>query len=173
MRRAALAALALTGACAPTAAPPRTDRRQTIEGLTMSQTDRGHPGWTLRSRLALLREEENAATLDAPTMEFYSEGKVVSRVTSRVGEIATDTHDVHLSSSVVLDSYEDHSVLTTDKLDYSSKARLFRTDSDVVVHRPQGVVYGRGMEATPDLSEIRIFHQHSLISGANPKGSQP
>jgi LPS export ABC transporter protein LptC len=160
-------------ACAPAAAPPRTDRRQTIEGLTMSQTDHGRPGWTLRSRLALLREEENAATLEAPTMEFYTDGKVVSRVTSLVGEIATDTHDVHLSSSVVLDSIDDHSVLTTDKLIYSSKTRLFSTDSDVVVHRPQGVVYGRGMEATPDLSEIRIFHQHSLLSRANPKGTTP
>jgi LPS export ABC transporter protein LptC len=168
-----LAALLGAAACAPTAAPPRTDRRQTIEGLTMSQTDHGKPGWTLRSRLALLREEENSATLEAPTMDFYTDGKVVSRVTSRFGEIATDTHDVHLSSSVVLDSFDDHSVLTTDKLIYSSKARLFRTDSDVVVHRPQGVVYGRGMEATPDLSEIRIFHQHSLLSSANPKGTTP
>jgi len=139
----------------------------------MSQTDHGKPGWTLRSRLALLREEENSATLEAPTMDFYTDGKVVSRVTSRFGEIATDTHDVHLSSSVVLDSFDDHSVLTTDKLIYSSKARLFRTDSDVVVHRPQGVVYGRGMEATPDLSEIRIFHQHSLLSSSNPKGGTP
>ena len=159
-------------ACAPVAAPPRAARRQTIEGLTMSQSDHGRPGWTLRSRLALLREEENAATLEAPTMDFYRDGKVVSRVTSLVGEIATDTHDVHLSSSVVLDSYDDNSVLTTDTLVYSSKARLFRTDSDVVVHRPQGIVYGRGMEATPDLSEIRIFHQRSVLS-AKAKGPPP
>ena len=165
------AALALaTGACSPVSAPPRSDRRQTIEGLTMSQSDHGRPGWTLRSRLALLREEENSATLQAPTMDFYRDGRVASRVTSLVGEIATDTHDVRLSSSVVLDSYDDHSVLTTDSLVYSSKARRFRTDSDVVVRRPQGVVYGRGMEATPDLSEIRIFHQRSVLD-AKAKGA--
>ena len=161
-----MAALLGAAACAPSAAPPRTDRRQTIEGLTMSQTDHGRPGWTLRSRLALLREEENAATLESPAMEFYTDGKVVSRVTALVGEIATDTHDVHLSSSVVLDSFEDRSVLTTDALVYSSQARLFRTDSAVVVTRPDGIVHGQGMEATPDLSEIRIFHQRSdLKSG--------
>lgn len=162
---AALALALAAAACAPAAAPPHTDRRQTIEGLTLSQSDRGRPAWTLRSRLALLREEQNDATLEAPIMEFYQDGRVSSRVTSLTGEIATDTHDVHLSSSVVLTSYEDHSVLTTDAMVYSSKAKRFRTDSDVVVHRPEGVVYGQGMEATPDLSEIRIFHQHSILSG--------
>ncbi len=169
MSRTAPAALALAlaaAACAPAAAPAsRADRRQTIGGLTLSQSDHGHPAWTLRSRLAILREEENAATLDAPTMEFYTDGRVTSRVTSLTGEIATDTHDVHLSSSVVLTSFEDHSVLTTDAMVYSSKAQRFRTDRDVVVHRPEGVAYGRGMEATPDLSEIRIFQQHSILSG--------
>ncbi len=165
MRRAALAALLGAAACAPAATPPRADRRQTIDGQTLSQSDAGRPAWTLRSRLALLREEENAATLDLPAMEFYKDGRAVSRVTALNGEIATDTHDVKLSSSVVLNSFEDHSILTTDVLFYSSKKRLFTTDSEVVVRRPEGVVYGKGMEATPDLSEIRIFHQHSILSG--------
>ena len=165
MRRAFLASLLAAAACAPAAAPPRTVRRQTIEGLTLSQSDGGVPAWSLKSRLAQLREEENAATLEAPAMEFYRDGRAVSRVTALNGEIATDTHDVKLSSSVVLNSYEDHSILTTDALNYDSKARLFRTDSDVVVRRPEGVVHGRGMEATPDLSEIRIFHQQSVLSG--------
>ena len=120
----------------------------------------------MRSRLAQLREEENAASLDAPTMDFYRAGKVVSRVTALAGEIATDTHDVKLSSSVVLNSFDDHSTLSTDVLYYSSKTRLFRTDAAVVVRRPEGVAYGTGMEATPDLSEIRIFHQRSVLSGA-------
>ena len=169
MRRAALAAWAsfalAGGACAPAVPPPRTDRRQTFEGLALNQSDHGRPAWTLRSRLALLREEENAATLEEPTMDFYRDGRVVSRVTSRFGEIATDTHDVHLSSSVVLNSFDDRSVLTTDVLVYSSKTRRFHTDSDVVVRRPEGVAYGKGMDATPDLSEIRIYRQHSVLSG--------
>ncbi|HEX4047434.1 MAG TPA: LPS export ABC transporter periplasmic protein LptC [Elusimicrobiota bacterium] len=165
MKSAALAALLGAAACSPAPAPPRSVRRQTIEGLTLNQSDDGRPSWTLRSRLAELREDANSATLEAPTMEFYRDGRAVSRVTALAGEIATDTHDVKLSSSVVLDSFEDHSVLTTDSLFYSSKAKLFRTNSDVVVRRPEGVAYGRGMEATPDLSEIRIFHQRSVLKG--------
>lgn len=169
MKRACAALILGVAACAPAAAPPRADRRQTIEGLTLSQSDAGKPAWTLKSRLAELLEERNAATLEAPNMEFYRDGRAVSRVTALKGQIATDTHDVTLSSSVVLNSFEDHSVLTTDSLSYSSKDRLFRTKSDVVVRRPEGVVHGRGMEATPDLSEIRIFEQRSVLSGKQPR----
>jgi len=165
VKRACAALLLGVAACAPAAAPPRADRRQTIEGLTLSQSDAGAPAWTLKSKLAELLEEKNAATLESPAMEFYRDGKAVSRVTARSGEIATDTHDVTLSSSVVLNSFEDHSVLTTESLAYSSKERLFRTRDDVTVRRPEGVVHGRGMEATPDLSEIRIFQQRSVLSG--------
>lgn len=169
MTRAAPAALLLAlaaAACAPSSAPPRADRRQTVEGLTLSQSDAGRPGWTLRSRLALLHEDRKDATLEAPVMDFYRESRVTSRVTALTGVIATDTHDVHLSSSVVLTSYEDRSVLTTDAMDYSSKDKRFRTNLDVVIHRPEGVVYGQGMEATPDLAEIHIFRQRSVLKGA-------
>lgn len=166
MRRAALPALlCAAAACARSSAPVPAVRRQTIEGLTLSQSDGGRPAWTLHSRLAQLREDRDSAILDAPAMEFYRDGRAVSRVTALHGEIGTETHDVTLSSSVVMNSFDDRSILTTDELSYSSKARLFRTESEVVVRRPEGVVYGRGMEATPDLSEIRIFHQRSVLNG--------
>ena len=168
MRTAALAALALTAACGHRAAPPREDRQQTIEGLSLSQSVAGEPAWTLRSRLARLHEDEKTASLDAPTMEFYRDGKAVSRVTALSGEVATDTHDVRLSSSVVLDSFDDHSILRTDRLLYSSQRARFHTESAVRIDRPGAVIRGEGMEATPDLSEIRIFRQRSEITG-NPR----
>jgi LPS export ABC transporter protein LptC len=160
-----LAVLALASACGPRSAPPRADRKQSIEGLTLSQSTDGRPAWTLKSPRALLREDDKMADLESPAMEFYQDGKPVSHVTSLVGEVQTDTHDVKLSSSVVLDTYEDRSRLTTDLLFYSSKRGLFHTESAVVIHRPEGVIYGEGLEAKPDLSEIRIFHQRSLLSG--------
>ena len=165
MRGSLLAALALAAACRPSAQPPRQDRRQTIEGLTLSQSDAGRPAWTLRSRLALLLEDANTADLDAPDMDFYRDGRVSSHVKSLTGIVDTVTHDVRLSSSVVLDSFEDHSRLTTEVLLYSSKTGRFHTDEEVTVHRPEGVAYGKGLDATPDLSEVHIFHQHSVLTG--------
>jgi LPS export ABC transporter protein LptC len=164
-----VAALLLAAACGSRGEPSRQEvRRQTFEGLTLSQSSGGTPKWNLKSRSALLREDAKTADLDAPVMDFFREGKAVSRVTSKTGEVQTDTHDVKLSSSVVLDSYEDHSHLTTDVLFYSSKRGRFYTESAVVIHRPEGVVHGEGMEATPDLSEIRIFRQRSVLSGKAP-----
>ncbi len=168
MRTAVLAALALAAACGPRAAAPREDRSQIIEGLSLSQSVGGVPAWTLRSRLARLHEDEKNASLEAPTMEFYRDGKAVSRVTAFSGEVATDTHDVRLSSSVVLDSFDDRSVLKTEQLLYSSKRARFHTESSVLVRRPGAVIRGEGMEAAPDLSEIRIFRQRSEITG-NPR----
>ena len=168
MRRTALAALALLAGCGSRTAPVQEVRRQTFEGLTLSQSAGGRPVWNLKSASALLREEARTADLDAPVMDFFRDGKAVSRVTARGGEVQTDTHDVKLSTSVVLDSFEDHSRLTTEVLFYSSKRGKFYTEAPVVIRRPEGVVHGEGMEATPDLTEIRIFRQRSTLTGKAP-----
>ena len=101
-----------------------------MEGLTLSQSEKGQPSWTLTSRHAILREDAERALLTEPVMEFYKYGKAVSRVTALTGEVETVSHDVKLSSSVVLDSYEDKSHLTTSELFYNSARGLFTTTAE-------------------------------------------
>jgi LPS export ABC transporter protein LptC len=96
-------------------------------------------------------------------MEFFKLGKIATRLSANSGLVHTDSSDVRLSSSVVVTSLEDNSVLRTDELLYSSKMKKFITDHDVLVRRPGAVLRGRGLEANPDLTEIRIFHQTSKI----------
>lgn len=164
--RYALAALLLAGsACGRSGEPEREERRQVMEGLTLSQSDKGEPSWTLKSARAVLREDAKLATLTEPVMEFYKKGKAVSRVTALAGEVDTESHGVRLSSSVVLDSFDDRSRLTTTELFYDSARGRFTTTADILVKRPEGVLRGRGLEAKPDLSEIRIFNQSSTLSG--------
>ncbi|MBI2788260.1 MAG: LPS export ABC transporter periplasmic protein LptC [Elusimicrobia bacterium] len=164
--RYALAALLLAGsACGRSGEAEREERRQVMEGLTLSQSDRGEPSWTLKSSRAVLREDAKLATLTEPVMEFYKKGKAVSRVTALSGEVDTESHGVRLSSSVVLDSFDDRSRLTTTELFYDSARGRFTTTADILVKRPEGVLRGRGLEAKPDLSEIRIFNQSSTLSG--------
>lgn len=164
--RYALAALLLAGsACGRAGEPEREERRQVMEGLTLSQSDKGEPSWTLKSARAVLREDAKLATLTLPVMEFYKKGKAISRVTALAGEVDTESHGVRLSSSVVLDSFDDRSRLTTTELFYDSARGRFTTTADILVKRPEGVLRGRGLEAKPDLSEIRIFNQSSTLSG--------
>ena len=165
MRTAPLVVLALCGACAPKMEASKEERRQTVENLILRQSNGGRPAWTLKSRLAVLREDEKLAELTAPMMNFYRRGKVVSRVTALGGTVHTETHDVRLSSSVVLDSLDDKSHLTTEELLYSSAKGRFLTKAEVQITRPEGVLKGKGLEATPDLSEIRIFEQRSSLNG--------
>lgn len=161
-----LAALLLaSSACGKSGENGHEERRQVMEGLTLSQSEKGEPSWTLRSRRAVLREDSKHATLTEPVMEFYKKGKAVSRVTALEGSVETESHDVRLSSSVALDSFDDHSHLTTSELFYNSKRGLFTTPADILVKRPEGVLRGKGLEAKPDLSEIRIFDQSSTLSG--------
>ena len=165
MSRAALAAALLAcAACRPKAPLAVRERQQQIEGLVLSQSRLGKPAWTLATRVAVLREDADSAALTEPVMEFYNGGRrPVSRVTARSGRIDTETHDVRLSESVVLDSFDDHSRLTTDELDYSAKRGRFETRSEVEIRRPDGVLRGKGLEATPDLSEIHIHNQRSEL----------
>ncbi|MBI4061790.1 MAG: LPS export ABC transporter periplasmic protein LptC [Elusimicrobia bacterium] len=166
MRVHCAALLLALSACGKAEEDVQGERRQIMEGLTLSQSEKGQPSWTLKSRHAVLHEDEKRATLAEPVMEFYKYGKAVSRVTARSGEVETESHDVRLSSSVALDSFEDKSRLTTSELLYSSARGLFTTTAEVLVKRPEGALRGRGLEAKPDLSEVRIFDQRSTFSGA-------
>lgn len=166
MRFALAAALLVLAACGKGDGGGREERLQVMEGLTLSQSDKGQPSWTLKSRRAVLREDAKLANLTEPVMEFYKHGKAVSRVTALAGEVDTESHGVRLSSSVVLDSFDDRSRLTTTELFYDSARGRFTTPADITVKRPEGVLQGKGLEALPDLSEIRIFNQRSTLSGA-------
>jgi LPS export ABC transporter protein LptC len=146
-------------------AQPEPTPRQEMEGFTLRQTQAGALAWELEARIAVLREDVGDALLSEPIMRFYRKGAVASRVSARSGRVRVDTHDVFLSSSVVLDAIEEHAVLDTDFLTYSSKRNLFTTDSLVQVSRPGGRLQGRGLEAKPDLSEIRIFNQQAVVEG--------
>lgn len=162
-----LAALLLAvAACKKGDENARSARLQVMEGLILSQSEKGEPAWTLKSRRAILREDSKIATMTEPVMEFYKNGKVVSRVTALAGEVETESRDVRLSSSVALDSFEDKSHLATSELLYNSARGRFTTTADIVVRRPEGVLRGKGLEANPDLSEVRIFNQSSTLSGS-------
>lgn len=165
MRTALLAGLLAAAACGPKAEAPREELSQVMEGLVLRQSESGAAAWTLRSASTKLREESKLADLVEPSMEFYRKGRAVSKVTARLGQARTDSREVHLSSGVVLDSYDDRSRLTTEDLTYAPDQGRFVTQADILVRRPEGVVRGRGMTATPDLSEIRIFQQRSEYHG--------
>jgi len=136
---------------------------QVMRDFTLRQSVRGVLAWDLQASTAVLHEEAGDAVLAEPRMQFYRDGRVASKLRALSGRVLVDTHDVFLSSSVVVDAIEERAVLHTEALTYSSKRNLFTTDADVQIQRPEGDLQGRGMVAKPDLSELHIFNQKSLV----------
>ena len=96
--------------------PMASEPLQTMEDFTLHQTVDGALVWELEARSAVLREEGGDAQLASPTMRFYRKGKVVSRLRAQSGRVIVESHDVFLSSSVVVETTEEHSVLKTETL---------------------------------------------------------
>lgn len=160
------AAAALTlSACRRSKAPAAREPTQRLSGLTLSQSRRGVPLWSLRAEAAVLHDVESRADADEPRMAFYQDGRLASRLSAAAGSVDLKTNDVRLSSGVVVTSLQDRSVLRTEQLVYSSSKKKFYSDADVRVTRPGGSLTGRGLEATPDLSDIRIFNQRAVMKG--------
>ena len=161
-----LALLPLAAACHRSGGPAGEEPTQRLEGLRLSQSTLGSPGWDLDARSAELIEGDKLADLTQPALAFYEKKKEVSTVTARKGLVHMDTYDVTLTSDVVVRSLRDDSTLRTEVLRYSSQRKKFLTDAEVEVKRPGGTLRGRGLEASPDLSDIAIFHQRTQLEGA-------
>ncbi len=163
MRHAFTLLALLFCACRRGLPPQAQEPQQTLEDLTLSQSTLGRPSWRLEARKAVLEENSSQAALENPRMRFYKNGKPVSTLSALSGLVRMDTQDVRLSSSVVVTSLEDGSVLKTEELRYSSRGRKFLTEHPVHLARPGGEMRGRGLEASEDLSEIRVFDQRTVI----------
>ncbi len=160
---AVLAALLL---CACGRARPKTaggEPLQRLFGLTMSQTYRGEKVWDMTADEAVLADQETRATVSNPRMTFHRGGRPSSTLSAATGVVGLQSRDVVLSTSVVVTSLDDKSVLRTQQLKFLSERKRFFTDKEVLVRRPGAVLRGSGLEATPDLSEIRVFNQRSVI----------
>jgi LPS export ABC transporter protein LptC len=137
--------------------------RQTMQGFWLSQSLLADRLWTLEADNAVLNEN-STADLSEPHLTFYKNRKVSTIVTSVYGLVHMDSQDIELSTTVVATSKEDQTVLKTEKLFYSSSRKKIYTDLPVVLTKPNGVLHGRGLEANPDLSDIRIFNQKTDLS---------
>jgi LPS export ABC transporter protein LptC len=158
-----LAALGLAAACKKQNDIADVNPRQVMTNFSMDQSNPQTRIWHLIAEKAILVEADERAYLTQPRMLFYKENKPDTRVRSKTGVIQTETHDVLLSSSVVAISMKDDNHLYTEELLYSATQHQFLTDKDVRVVRPSGVTLGRGLKASEDLSDIKIFHQRSRL----------
>ena len=134
---------------------------QEARRFSLTRSRAGEIEWKLDSPKAILNESVSKAKVETPLIALYKDGKPETEARSMEGEIDLRTQDMDLSGSVVVINKTDHITLKTDQLRYVSTEKQFQTDRPVEIDRPDGVMHGRGLTASQDLSTIHVMHQET------------
>lgn len=158
---------------------------QTMERLHIQSYGATDVEWELSAPKAEVFSEKGQTVIYHLEVELYEKGKKSTTITANEGlmlagetmssltlstySLTLEPGDMFLSGNVVMVSTEGNR-LSTDWAHYQKKKDLIVSQAPVKVVRPDSVTEGVGLEATPDLSKVKIFNQTLIIKGnANTK----
>jgi LPS export ABC transporter protein LptC len=129
---------------------------QEIDGFTLTQTRDGQRVWSLRAANALVYEEADRVEMAELRVDFYDEeGGAKSTLTADEGTLSRRTNDMEVTGNVVVYA-SDGTVLTTERLTWNERTGKIESDERVTVTKGRDVMKGLGVEADPDLRNIRV-----------------
>lgn len=131
---------------------------QAIEKFTVTESEEGKPRWVLEAFSAQIFESEKKILLELPKIQFFAKGKYVSRLTAEKGRINTENYDIWGEGECFLET-EKGEELKTRNLYYKSDVNKIFSKNKIKLTRPNEIIYGEGLEATPDLENIIIKKQ--------------
>ena len=73
-----------------------------------------------------------------------------------------DSRDLEAWGGVEVEA-EDGTILFTERLLYSASKQKILTESPVRIVRKDSILIGEGLEASPDLSTVKIFRHEASI----------
>lgn len=182
---ALLLPLVLSACYSPSKASLEVEEKpdQWVEKFTITETRSGLPVWILNSENAQVFNKKKKVVLENIQIQFMNpaqipeEGTQQSRESLQAakkalkqaamlsaprGEVQTDTRDLMAWGGVEVQA-EDGSRLYAEQLRYSTAKRKILSDSAIKIVRGESILLGEGLEASPDLSTVRILrHQASL-----------
>ncbi|MCB4792486.1 MAG: LPS export ABC transporter periplasmic protein LptC [Elusimicrobia bacterium] len=133
-------------------------KKQIIEKFSISESNKGKPDWVLDAISAEIFEEQKKIFLTLPEIKFYEKGEYTSNLKAKSGRINTETYDIWGDSDCVLVTAKGEKLFTSN-LHYRSDIKKIVTEENVKLIRPTEVIYGKGLEATPDLKSVIIKKQ--------------
>lgn len=152
---------------------------QWIEKFTITETLSGLPVWVLNSENAQIFNKQEKATLDNIRIQFMNAaaagGKApknlsaakksqtpAARLSAPKGEVKLDSHDLTAWGGVEVKS-EDGTKLYAERLMFSTARQKIHTQSPVKIVRNDSIMIGEGLEASPDLSTVKILRHEASI----------
>ena len=132
---------------------------QEIDGFSLTQTRDGEKMWVLSANHALVFEEAGRVEMTTFRVDFFSEsGDVRSTLTARNGLLLRRTSDMEAYGNVVVVS-EDGTRLATERLTWNERTGKIESDRFVRVVQGRDEFTGVGLEADPDLKNIRVHSE--------------
>jgi len=158
---AALALAVLSAGCSPSkrvgaAAVAGDLPDQETSDFVLTETDKGHPVWTLYARSAAIYNARNEIVGRGVRVDFFDDqGKRSSQLTAREGHIMQQTRDMTASGNVVMKTAEG-TRMTTEELHYLNSTNRIVSDKRVRVEKSGDVLEGTGFESDPDLHHFEF-----------------
>lgn len=131
------------------------DPDDVTENLEIIQTDSGYAKFQLYAKLAETFSKPESVTKfrEGIKVNFFSDdGVVVSTLTALYAEINLTNGTYFVRDSVQLFNYAKKQRLDTEELFWSQKDSSIYTDKAVIVHNPQGILFGKGIRSKQDFS---------------------
>jgi LPS export ABC transporter protein LptC len=129
---------------------------QEVDGFTLTQTHDGRRVWSISAEHALIYEDADRVEMIELRVDFFDEeGEVRSTLTANEGVLKRRTNDMEVLGSVVVYA-ADGTILTTERLTWDEHRGKVDTDRPFRVTKDTDVMTGVGMEADPDLKNIRV-----------------
>jgi LPS export ABC transporter protein LptC len=127
-----------------------------IDGFKLTQTREGDRLWVLSASRALVYEEADRVELERLRVDYFDdEGGVRSTLTATEGLLRRRTNDMEARGSVVVVAH-DGTRLVTERLTWNERTGKIESDRFVRVTQGDDVFTGVGLEADPDLKNIRV-----------------
>ncbi len=157
----ALALAALLVGCSPSkrvgaAAVAGDLPDQETSDFMLTETDKGHPVWTLYARSAAMYNARNEIVGRGVRVDFFDEnGARSSQLTAREGLVQQQTRDMVARGNVVMTTSEG-TRMTTEELQFLNSSNRIKSDKRVRVEQNGDVLMGIGFESDPDLRHFEF-----------------
>jgi len=129
---------------------------QEVDGFTLTQTREGMRVWSISADHALVYEDADRVEMIVLRIDFFDDdGEVRSTLTANEGILARRTSDMEAIGNVIVYA-ADGTILTTERLTWNERKGKVESDHRVRVTKGDDVMTGVGVEADPDLKNIRV-----------------
>jgi LPS export ABC transporter protein LptC len=127
-----------------------------IDGFKLTQTREGEKLWVLSASRALVFEEADRVELTQLRVDYFDDkGGVRSTLTATEGLLRRRTNDMEARGNVVVVAH-DGTRLVTERLTWNERTGKIESDRFVRVTQGDDVFTGVGLEADPDLKNIKV-----------------